>query len=259
MPNLELHAADVRTAICERLADARPSLSARDQGVVDSLISWAQRRGSLTPAQAGLANTLCERANRPAPVAQAIGELRGVVELLERAGQRLRFPALLVMADGLRPLRLTLATRRAQVPGSITVTSVTRHHFGEREWYGRVTREGEFQPANRLTAEMVQAITNALRAVAADPAAAAAHYGHLTGHCCCCGAQLDDERSTAVGYGPTCATNWGLPWGARAARTAAAARPAPAVPAPAPVPPPAAAVRLAGKAGRWNFAEELKG
>jgi hypothetical protein len=31
---------------------------------------------------------------------------------------------------------------------------------------------------------------------------------------------LSDERSAAVGYGHTSATNWGLPWGAKAARAA---------------------------------------
>jgi hypothetical protein len=42
----------------------------------------------------------------------------------------------------------------------------------------------------------------------------------LMDKCCFCNKLLSDERSAAVGYGHTCATNWGLPWGAKAARAA---------------------------------------
>lgn len=31
--------------------------------------------------------------------------------------------------------------------------------------------------------------------------------------CCYCNLPLEDERSKLVGYGPICATHWGLPWG----------------------------------------------
>jgi hypothetical protein len=42
----------------------------------------------------------------------------------------------------------------------------------------------------------------------------AAAFGHLYGQCVYCSSVLTDERSIAVGYGPTCADNHGLPWGA---------------------------------------------
>ena len=41
----------------------------------------------------------------------------------------------------------------------------------------------------------------------------AAEFGHLYGMCVYCGRGLTDERSIAVGYGPICAENHGLPWG----------------------------------------------
>lgn len=41
----------------------------------------------------------------------------------------------------------------------------------------------------------------------------AAKFGKLWGQCVFCSRLLTDERSVAVGYGPTCATNNGLPWG----------------------------------------------
>jgi hypothetical protein len=50
-------------------------------------------------------------------------------------------------------------------------------------------------PENRVTAEQ------------------AAAFGHATGCCCFCSRTLTDDRSLVVGYGPTCATKHGLPWG----------------------------------------------
>jgi len=41
----------------------------------------------------------------------------------------------------------------------------------------------------------------------------AARFGAITGQCVFCGRRLTDERSIAVGYGPTCASHNGLPWG----------------------------------------------
>jgi hypothetical protein len=38
-------------------------------------------------------------------------------------------------------------------------------------------------------------------------------FGDLYGECCFCGLALTDERSISAGYGPTCASKHGLPWG----------------------------------------------
>jgi len=50
-------------------------------------------------------------------------------------------------------------------------------------------------PANKATAEQ------------------AATFGHLYHQCVFCARRLDTPESTAVGYGPVCAENHGLPWG----------------------------------------------
>lgn len=41
----------------------------------------------------------------------------------------------------------------------------------------------------------------------------ATRFGRLYGRCVYCSHELTDERSIAVGYGPVCAENNGLPWG----------------------------------------------
>jgi hypothetical protein len=42
------------------------------------------------------------------------------------------------------------------------------------------------------------------KAIAADPAQAAMEFGHRTGHCFRCGAELDVNLSRSMGVGPTC-------------------------------------------------------
>jgi hypothetical protein len=44
-------------------------------------------------------------------------------------------------------------------------------------------------------------------------AAQAAAFGKLVGRCCFCSHAIDTPESTAVGYGPVCATKYDLPWG----------------------------------------------
>jgi hypothetical protein len=44
-------------------------------------------------------------------------------------------------------------------------------------------------------------------------AAQAAAFGKLVGRCCFCSHAIDTPESTAVGYGPVCASKYGLPWG----------------------------------------------
>jgi hypothetical protein len=53
-------------------------------------------------------------------------------------------------------------------------------------------------------------IAQAGRPITAEEAAA---FGHSTGTCIFCSRDLTDGRSVDVGYGPTCASKNGLPWG----------------------------------------------
>jgi hypothetical protein len=152
-------------------------------------------------------------AERPAQAAQDVGDLSRILAMFDSARQHLRFPA--VVLDG---LRVNVAGDRAREPGSLTITTPDKGADGRRAWLGRVTRAGQFEPAR----DTDPAIGAKLRAFAADPVGVAAAYGRLHGACCFCRKSLRDERSTAVGYGPTCAENFGLEWGMRATELEAA-------------------------------------
>ncbi len=66
--------------------------------------------------------------------------------------------------------------------------------YGQRRKYGRQPPNGRYTGA----------IIEQLRAIVADPKAAMAAYGHLTGKCGICGRHLEDAESVARGIGPIC-------------------------------------------------------
>lgn len=147
----------------------------------------------------------------PAPSGQALdlGTFADVYALFEKAKKHLKAPAIRLNVAG-REYKLYVATQRSRVPGAINV--VDDRPYGAGEWYGRIDAEGRFtQGRAKAPVELVQA----LHALAEDPETVAGEYGQLTGRCCFCGRELTDERSTAVGYGVTCAKNYGLTWGAK--------------------------------------------
>jgi hypothetical protein len=158
----------------------------------------------------------------PAPRAetQAVGDLSGVLALFAKAKQHLKHPAIVLsVPEAGFAIRINVAGDRAKVPGSLNVLENDRNETSDwgdpqRAWLGRVTLDGAYQPG-RAANGRTEAITRRLQAFAAEPAKIAAEHGRLTGCCCFCNRPLTDERSTAVGYGATCADHYGLPWGTK--------------------------------------------
>lgn len=197
--------------LMDRLKANVGKLSPGDQKFAYSLLSWR----SLSPKQMHWVEVLGERAiaaDKPAEPAIAVGDVSPIIDMLERANKHLKFPLIAMQGDGYA-IRVSIAGARARIPGSITITSAERLDDGKRAWYGRITRDGGYEPSQKMVAEDVTNIADMLRTFAADPAAEASRYGRLHGRCCFCRLPLKDERSTAVGYGHTCADHYGLPWG----------------------------------------------
>jgi len=149
-------------------------------------------------------------AERAAAETVTVGDLSRINALFDanRAAQpnRRKTPAI-VFAD----FRISVAGQQAREPGCLTILSNTeRNDRGGRKWLGRVTKAGVFEPARDTS----PVIGEALKAFAADPAGVAAAHGQVTHACCFCNKTLTDPRSRTVGYGPDCAGNFGLPWGA---------------------------------------------
>lgn len=71
--------------------------------------------------------------------------------------------------------------------------------------YGQQQKYGRQAPGKTYSGK----IEKELRAIVADPRAAAIAYGKLTGRCACCGRKLENEESVAAGIGPICAAKHG--------------------------------------------------
>lgn len=168
------------------------------------------RWGGLTAKQTPWVGKLIARANgedKPQPV--QVGDLAPILALFSRAGSRLKRPAIVLSTPETGALKVTVAGPRSKHPGNLSVAGLGS--FDNRAWFGRIAIDGTFIPARDAEGKEA-ALAGILSRFAAEPAQVAAEHGKLTGACCFCNRALEDARSTAVGYGPICAGNYGLPW-----------------------------------------------
>jgi hypothetical protein len=126
-------------------------------------------------------------------------DLSAVFAMLRRAATHLQSPAIIVG-------NLKFSVRRQGGMGVYT---------SRGSWLGNTDEAGMFVPNPRFVSETLAA---EIRTFAADPVGVTARAGRTTGRCCYCRRPLSDDRSTAVGYGPICASRFGLPWGGAPAR-----------------------------------------
>jgi len=171
-------------------------------------IIWARGAGSkhadaticrtIVQARAALAVDATGMPMVDAPFTRTTVDLAPVVAFLSGARERgLKSPRVRFAAPGAGELALSLAPLTGKNPGAVYVKV-------RGEYAGKVTADGT---AYGIAPELV----DALRTIAADPAAAGAAYGRLTGQCSFCTQGLTDEGSIEVGYGPVCAKRYGLP------------------------------------------------
>lgn len=184
----------------------------KDASFAKSLIEQSTRR-TLSDKQMYWVNKIVSEATAPKAEVVNVGDLSAINALFDKARQHLKFPAIVMSVPAVNmTVRINVAGQGARFPGSLNVTSGEKPVMDERRtWFGRVHRGGAYE--SRGNAD--EAITERLRAFAADPVGVAAEHGRLTGRCCFCNLHLSDERSTAVGYGKTCAKNYGLTWGVK--------------------------------------------
>ena len=76
----------------------------------------------------------------------------------------------------------------------------------EDTYFGSVNGDGSFRPARGCP----DWVLPRLKTLAADPLKDAQAYGQKTGNCSCCGRQLTNADSIALGIGPICKGRWGL-------------------------------------------------
>jgi hypothetical protein len=189
----------------------------RDIKFAMDLLRSFNRYGGLSAKQWPWVGKLIERAQLPDEEPETIelgGDFSGMLVMFEFAKQNLKYPKVRLMLSDGSPLVLSVAGPKAKVPGSINVTD--GGSFGNNIWYGRVSKDGKFEPCKRDNAqERMEEVTDKLKEFAQDPVQTATAHGHLSGHCCFCNKALTDEPSVKAGYGPVCAKNFGLKWGGK--------------------------------------------
>ena len=181
-----------------------------------SVVSQFKSKGDLSQKQWACVDKIIARqenpeANKPDFLknSKQVGTMGRVVSFLNR---KKGFPKLWFKLPSGDDLCIYKATERSKYAGQFQLTG---GGYG-RSYYGRITETGElfvYPDGKKVEQDLIDLLTR----LSKDPSKLASEYGKLTGRCSFCARKLTDDRSIAVGYGSTCADNYGLEWGKKVA------------------------------------------
>jgi hypothetical protein len=139
----------------------------------------------------------------------AVGEL---VEMFNVAAMKLKHPGFVMAVsddDGVvGEVKISRSGIGAKYPGTIWMNV----HDTSMAY---MKPDGEFFFTKRVPDNLKDPLEDLMYALTEKPQQTVSSHGHKTGKCCFCNSPLTDEKSTAAGFGPTCAKNWNLPWGGK--------------------------------------------
>lgn len=136
--------------------------------------------------------------------------LQNIYTLFDTAiASKLKYPQIRLQTPSGSPIEIKRAGSMSRYTGQLMITD--GRPYGQNAYYGRIDQNGVFVSGRESNPELPALLTR----LASNPAEVASEYGKLTGNCSFCGLKLTDPESTAVGYGPICATHYGLPHGRR--------------------------------------------
>jgi hypothetical protein len=128
-------------------------------------------------------------------------DFTSIVQLFQRVEEKLKKPTITLFIAG---KEIALYKPWKYVGSLILVkTRDLDTHFGS------INPQGVFEYTDQVYEGLIEGLCH----FATNPAKVAARQGQLSGRCCFCYSLLNDKRSTEMGYGPTCAKNYELPWG----------------------------------------------
>jgi len=231
MPELRDDVATLR----EKLAAGH--IAPKDRGFAEDLLRAYDRWGvNLTAGRVKWIGILANNTPKPQREKIDIGKIDGVIDLFDKAAKHKTCPAVVLVvgyADEKETEPVLAKVYRAGpdtvAPGTLNVVD---HDVEPSTWYGRVLLDGNFELSPRLNDDdkaNAKFIVNKLREFTCDPIGVATQFGRITQRCCFCYRRLDTPESKTAGYGPTCAENFGLEWGAVEDDFAFATKPAPKV------------------------------
>lgn len=134
---------------------------------------------------------------------------QAIVKLMQTAKLHIEYPKVRLQSDDIT-IQLSVAGPHAKMPNSINITDSKAFEVGQ--FYGRIKPDGELMLVHMAT-NLDTLIKHELKLFAEQPTQYAKLYSNVTGNCMFCCRELTDPQSVAVGYGPVCAGNFGLPHG----------------------------------------------
>lgn len=161
-------------------------------GFSDNMVDAIRR--TQAKVEARQAEKQAQRAAEQAARTVAV-DLSPVHAMFDKA-QEAGLKKLVYRAEG---LVLSLAKPGSANPGAIYVKTKGGEYLGK-------VLDRKFQANSATTDEHKKA----LDVIAQNPSKAAQEYGKRTGECSCCGRELTDPNSIAMGIGPICADKWGF-------------------------------------------------
>jgi Family of unknown function (DUF6011) len=165
-----------------------------------SLLEGVRKFGGLTPNQLAAAERAIAKRNE-ARAARAAREAAAPVVDIDRIARA--FDA--AQASGIKRPKLSLGDFRFSLAPSTGVNAGALYVKMGDVYLGKIAG-GKFSRSRDCT----DAQQNDIVAACSDPFAAAVAHGKRTGSCSCCGRELTNPESIALGIGPICRANWGL-------------------------------------------------
>lgn len=173
-----------------------------DQQAMDALSEIPQKstfaqgllkRNRLSACQLAWVHKLvldAREADRPSLVPDA--DTSKVIEMFDNASKKLKSPKIMFMMFSLE----------RDDKGGVIVKS-------GKSTRGWMNRDGSLV----VVPGVEEMLLNELKTMLKDPLEYVCKYGMASGRCCFCGHLLKEEKSLGVGYGPSCAKSYKLPWG----------------------------------------------
>ena len=189
------------------------NVPAKDLGFITSLVGQYRNKGYLSISQWGWVVKMADRITGKPKPAGSVGDYSKVFALLSKAASKLAYPKVTVTTTQGRTVVVYVTGKRSRHPGALAVTS--DGGYRNNTFYGWVLADGVMMYASDPGTDEMKDVLALLVEFGNDPEGVASRHGKLTGCCSFCHKALTDDRSIEVGYGPVCATHYGLSWGSK--------------------------------------------
>lgn len=204
----------IRTQV-EALKPLVSQLRSGDQHFAQSLVETWEKKGRLSQPQQLWVDKLIERAkeriakmSEPKPETTQVelgSSMKPLHDLFMRAKEnKIQFPKIRTQLDDGTKIELSLAGTNSVNAGKVYIKI-------NGDWYGKVDDSGHMEISRRLQPR--PEVHELVREIGLNPSKTGKVHGQKFDNCMFCGRGLTTKDSVFYGYGPICASKWGLEWG----------------------------------------------